>query len=216
MTTRNQPSYDDSATAAAIRRYEERLARDPASLAFATLADLYRKTGRLAEAVAVCREGLTRVPHYTTARLVLAKTHLDAGDLDAAAAELSAILDASPRDVQCFRLLAEVERRRGDVDAAARHLEAAVRLEPGDRESKAALRLLRTVPGAPPSESGIARALRDDAFATVTFGTICLEQGLVEEAADIFTRLLRKDTSNHGARDGLDRALRAKSGRKRG
>ena len=215
MTTRNQPSYDDSATAAAIRRYEQRLARDPASLAFATLADLYRKTGRLAEAVMVCREGLTRVPHYTTARLVLAKTHLDAGDLAAAAAELSAILDASPKDVQCFRLLAEVERRRGDVDAAARHLEAAVRLEPGDRESKAALRLLRAVPGAP-SESGIARALRDDAFATVTFGTICLEQGLVEEAADIFTRLLRKDPSNHRARDGLDRALRAKSGRKRG
>ena len=34
---------EDAVAASAIRRYEERLAKDPTSLAFAPLADLYRK-----------------------------------------------------------------------------------------------------------------------------------------------------------------------------
>ncbi len=210
LTSRNGPPYDDFA----IRRYEERLAKDPSSLVFATLADLYRKVGRIPEAVALCREGLARVPHYTTARLVLAKAHMAAGDLDAAQAELTAILERSPRDAECHRLLAEVRRRQGDVDGAVLHLESAIRLDPGDRDAKATLRLLRGT-AAGETDTGIARVLRDDLFATVTFGQICLAQGLVEEAADVFARLLRREPDNQRARDGLEQALRGKS-RKRG
>ena len=65
-------AVDDPALTAAIRRQQERLQRDPTSLAFAQLADLYRKAGRIREAIAVCRDGLGRYPHYTTARLILA------------------------------------------------------------------------------------------------------------------------------------------------
>ena len=50
----------DDALVAAIRRHEERLARDPGSLAFAQLADLYRKAGRMQDAIALCRLGLDR------------------------------------------------------------------------------------------------------------------------------------------------------------
>lgn len=214
MTSPNEAPYDDSATAVAIRRYEERLARDPTSLVFATLADLYRKAGRISEAVALCREGLKRVPRYTTARLILAKAHLAAGELDAARAELNAILELSPGDAQCHRLLAEVHRRRGDLDASVRHLETAVRLDPGDRDSRTALKLLQGGGGAP--EGGLTRVLRDDTFATATFARVCLEQGLVEEAADLFARLVRRDAADVRAREGLEQALRAKSGRKRG
>ena len=68
---------DDPATLSAIRRYEERLARDPTSLAFAPLADAYRKTGRVRDAIRLCREGLERFPHYVTARLILSKALLE-------------------------------------------------------------------------------------------------------------------------------------------
>src|SRR4029450_3594485 len=57
---------DDQTLIGAIRRQEERLARDPASLAFAQLADLYRKAGRTRDAIALCRNGATPSPHYTT------------------------------------------------------------------------------------------------------------------------------------------------------
>lgn len=204
---------EDSAIAGAIRRQEERLARDPTSLVFAQLADLYRKAGRAADAVAVCREGLARYPHYTTARLILAKTLLAQGDLDGTLAELEAILQVSPKDVQCHRLAAEVHRRQGRIDAAVASLEKAVGLDPGDRESRALLGLLRA-DAAAADGSGVARVLRDDTFVTVAFGTLCLEQGLADEAALVFTRILRRDPDHAVARERLEAALRARSRRK--
>src|SRR6266478_4982602 len=49
---------EEPAATSAIRRYEERLAKDPGSLAFAPLADAHRKAGRTGEAIRLCREGL--------------------------------------------------------------------------------------------------------------------------------------------------------------
>src|SRR5439155_914780 len=65
---RSDMSVDDPALDAAIRRHEERLARDPTSLAFAQLADLYRKAGRTREAVALCRNGLDARLRYALPR----------------------------------------------------------------------------------------------------------------------------------------------------
>jgi tetratricopeptide (TPR) repeat protein len=204
---------DEFALAAAIRRQEERLAKDPSSLAFAQLADLYRKAGRQADAVATCRSGLARYPHYTTARLILAKTLLAENDPTAALAEIEAILQVSPKDVQCHRLAAEAHRRMGRLDAAVQSLEAAVALDPGDRESRALLSLLK-VDGGAGETAGVARLLTDDTFATAAFGNVCLEQGLADEAAMVFTRMLRQNPSHAAARERLEVALRARSRRK--
>jgi tetratricopeptide (TPR) repeat protein len=205
---------DDRALADAIRRHEERLARDPDSLAFAQLADLYRKAGRTGEAVGLCREGLQRWPHYTTARLILAKTLLVEGQHQAALAELAGILQTSPKDVQCHRLAAEVHRRAGRLDEAVAHLEKAVSLDPGDRESSTLLSLLR-VDAVPPGETaGLARVLGDDTFATLSFGTLCLEQGLADDAVLVLTRVVRRSPDNAEARERLEAALRARSRRR--
>jgi tetratricopeptide (TPR) repeat protein len=204
-------SPDDSALAGAIRRQEERLAREPTSLAFAQLADLYRKAGRTRDAIGLCREGLQRHPRYATARLILAKALLEAGDIDGALTELATILQATPKDVQCHRLAAEAHRRRGDVDAALRHLERVVTLDPGDRESRALLPLLRAEV---PDGSGLGRVLADDTFATLAFGSLCLEQGLIDESVMVFTRILRRDPGNPEARERLEAALHARSRRK--
>jgi tetratricopeptide (TPR) repeat protein len=205
---------EDQAIVGAIRRQEERLARDPASLAFAQLADLYRKAGRTRDAVALCRNGLTRYPHYTTARLILAKALVADGQLAPAQVELEAILDVSPKDVQSHRLVAEVQRRLGHIDEAVRHLEAAIALDPSDRESQGLLALLRGSEPAAGGSTGLARVLSDDTFATVTFGALCLEQGCVEEAAQIFTRILRKNPDHREAREKLEGALRVRQRRK--
>lgn len=205
-------SGEELALATAIRRHEERLAREPGSLAFAQLADLYRKAGRPGEAVRLCREGLARYPHYTTARLILAKAHLAEGDLDAAAAEVRTLLATAAGDTQCHRLAADVHRRRGDLEAAGRHLETVLALEPGDREAAQLVELLRG--DAPADASGVARVLRDDTFATGTFGRVCLEQGLFEEAALVFTRLVRRNPDDHDARAGLEAALRGRTRRR--
>ena len=206
---------EEGAQAAAIRRYEERLARDPGSLAFAPLADAYRKAGRTRDAIRVCREGLDRFPQYVTARLILAKALLDDGDPDGALREVQAILSASPQEAQAHRLAGDLYRRAGALGDAVGHLEQAVRLDPGDRESRALLEVLGAG-GAVSESSALKQQLADDTFVTVSFGTVCLEQGLVDEAAQIFLRLLGRDLSNARARQGLEEALRIKTQRRKG
>ncbi|MBI3625789.1 MAG: tetratricopeptide repeat protein [Candidatus Rokubacteria bacterium] len=203
----------EDAAASAVRRYEQRLAKDPASLAFAALADLYRKAGRTREAIALCRDGLERYPHYTTARLILAKAYLTEGNREDALTELSQVVAQSPDDVQAHRLLADLYRRRGALDLAARHLDRVVALDPGDREAARLRDLLRSG-GAPGETSGLRKILEDDTFITVSFATICLEQGLMEDAAAIFLRILKRDPDNLSAREGLEEALGGRSQRR--
>jgi tetratricopeptide (TPR) repeat protein len=205
---------DDPATLSAIRRYEERLARDPTSLAFAPLADAYRKTGRVRDAIRLCREGLERFPQYVTARLILAKALLDEGDPDAALSEVQGILEASPHEAQAHRLAADLHRRAGALAAAVGHLEQAVRLDPGDRESRALLDVLGAG-GSVSDGSALKQLLADDTFVTMSFGRLCLEQGLIDEAAQIFLRLLGRDLRHAGARAGLEEALRLKTTQRR-
>jgi tetratricopeptide (TPR) repeat protein len=207
-------AMDDPVAASAIRRLEDRLARDPTSLAFAHLADLYRKAGRVQEALTLCRQGLARYPQYVTARLILARICLEDGQLESALEELRTILATSPRDAPSHRLASEVHRRLGNVDAAVEHLETAVTLEPADREGRSLLALLRASPAGTGEAAGLARVLRDDTFVTLAFGAVALDQGCVEEAAQVFTRLLRKDPNNLEARERLEQTLRARSRRK--
>lgn len=216
----NPNPQDDGAAgedpaAGAIRRYEERLAKDPASLAFAPLADVYRRVGRTREAINLCREGLGRFPHYTTARLILAKAHLDDGNPEAALAELGVILQSSPNDAQVHRLAAGIHRKAGRLEEARQHLERVVKLDEGDRESRLLLETLaaegRTSEGSP-----LGRVLADDTFATMSMGALCLEQGLSDEAAQIFLRLTRKHPGDDRARARLEEALRAKTQKRKG
>ena len=206
---------EDAAVAPAIRRYEERLAKDPGSLAFAPLADLYRKAGRTLEAVALCREGLGRFPGYGTARLILAKALADGGDIPGALTELQVLLETSTADAPAHRLAGELLRRVGRVAEAVPHLRQAVAIDPADRESRTALELLGGA-GAPSEGSALKKLLADDTFATQSFGDVCLAQGLVDEAAQVFVRLLARDANDVRARERLDEALRLKTQRRKG
>lgn len=205
----------DPGIASAIRRYEERLAKDPTSLAFAPLAEAYRKAGQTREAIALCEAGLRRYPHYTTARVILAKAHLAEGNQEGALAELMTVVARSPADVQSRRLLADLAVKRGDLEQAVTHLARVVELDPTDRDSRATLELLRGQRGADEG-SAIQRLLDDDTFVTVTFGSLCLQQGLLDEAATIFLRIIKRDPANATARQWLEEALSARRDRRKG
>lgn len=206
---------EDAAHTAVIRRYEERMAKDPSSLAFAPLADAYRKAGRTGEAIRLCEEGLVRFPHYATARLILAKALLDEGQAERAQGELETIAAAGARDAETHRLLGEIHRKAGRLDAALEQLEHASRLDPSDRESRLAAEMLRGR-GRAPEGSPLASLLSDDTFATETFGAVCLEQGLVDEAAQVLLRVLRKEPDASRVRERLEQAIRLKMQRRKG
>jgi len=148
------------------------------------------------------------------ARLILAKALLADDNEDGALAELTALVARAPDDIQCHRLLTDLYRKRGNPDRAIEHLERVVALDPADREARIALDLLKgTGPDGP--AHGLARLLEDDTFVTGTFGTLCLQQGLLEDAAQIFVRMLRKDPENREARERLEETLRARTQRRK-
>ena len=192
-----------------IRRLEERLARDPASPLFAPLADAYRKAGRLEAAITLCRDGLRRYPHYTTARMILARAYLETGDGAAAERELQEVLTQTPDDLQAHRLLAEIYRDRGEAEAAIRHLERVLLLDPFDAWARGQREVLRVQRPA----GGRRTILEDDVFATVTFGDLCFQQGHYDDAIRIYSRVLGSDPGNVRARQRLDEALRSRGRR---
>ena len=91
-----------------------RVERDPASIAFAQLAEEYRRAGQLEEAVQTCRAGLSTHPEYVSARVTLGRALLALGRLHDAEIELGRAVGEAPESVgvAAVRALAETFRHQ--------------------------------------------------------------------------------------------------------
>jgi tetratricopeptide (TPR) repeat protein len=132
-----------------------RLQKDPASIAFAQLAEEYRRLGRFREAIDTCQGGLSRHPGYLSARVTLGRALIEVGDLDGAHRELTAVLRLAPENLSAVRGLAEVHRKRGELPEALEQFRSAFELAGADPAVEDAVRTLRREreprPAAPPS-----------------------------------------------------------------
>ena len=117
-----------------IQELRRRIQLDPASLAFAPLAEELRRAGRLDEAVQTCRSGLSFHPEYFTGRATLGRTLIDQGELDAALAELTAVLAAAPEHLAALKGVAEIHARRSESVEALSAYRRAHRLAPDDAD----------------------------------------------------------------------------------
>lgn len=86
-----------------IPELESLLAREPGSIAFAQLAEHYRRLGRLDDAVRVCRDGLSRNHVFPAAQLTLGRALLALGHADEARVELLRIVRESPDNFAAAR-----------------------------------------------------------------------------------------------------------------
>lgn len=185
-----------------IRQFEARLAREPTSQAYAALADAYRRAGRAEESVTLCRQGLARYPGYGTTRLVLAKALLDAGDVQAARAEILAFLGGEPEHEPALRVAVECALRAGDPREALGYVRRLVALDPHDRLVQGLSRALEVGVGGKVASDvgGLWPLLVDDTYATVAFGDLCLGQGLTDEATAVFSRMVVRQPDHEIAR----------------
>jgi len=135
-----------------IDELRRRVEADPASFAFAALAEEYRRAGRFADAVSTCRAGLQKHPSYVSARATLGRSLIELGDLAAARAELEQVLRSAPQHLGALRGLAEVSRRHGDLADAVARLRTAAQLAPQDRDLLDQLAALEAA-GAPSASS---------------------------------------------------------------
>jgi tetratricopeptide (TPR) repeat protein len=134
------PAVADDARIEALRK---RLQKDPGSIAFAQLAEEYRRAGRFSEAIDVCRAGLARHPGYLSARVTLGRALLEVGDIDSAQHELTDVLRVAPDNLSAIRGIAEVHRKKGEVPEALEQFRSAFEMAGPDATVEEVVRDLR-------------------------------------------------------------------------
>jgi tetratricopeptide (TPR) repeat protein len=112
-----------------LEELKRRVQQDPASIAFAALAEEYRRSGRFDEAIATCTAGLQRHPSYLSAHVTLGRALIEVGRYEDATEELQFVLRLAPENLAAIRGLAEIQHRRGE-DASDAPLAPAVSAAP--------------------------------------------------------------------------------------
>ena len=115
-----------------IEELRRRVQKDPASIAFAQLAEEYRRAGSYEDAIAACRAGLDIHPGYLSARVTLGRALIEVNDLDAAQTELDYVLQYASENLAAVRGMAEIHHRRGNHSDALTYYQAALALAKHD------------------------------------------------------------------------------------
>ena len=104
-----------------INELRRRIELDPASIAFAALAEEYRRAGFFDEAIATCEAGLKRHPSYLSARVTLGRSLIEVGRYEDAHEHLEFVVRAAPENLAAIRGLAEIHNRRRDSEFKNRY-----------------------------------------------------------------------------------------------
>jgi tetratricopeptide (TPR) repeat protein len=99
-----------------IDELRRRIDLDPASIAFAALAEEYRRAGFFDEAIATCEAGLKRHPSYLSARVTLGRALIEVGRYEDAREHLEFVVRSAPENLAAIRGLAEIHNRRRDTE----------------------------------------------------------------------------------------------------
>ncbi len=99
---------------AKIRDLQRRLDMDPGSRLFVSLAEEYRRLGRLREALSALQKGLLAHPGYVAAQVALGRVYIEAGQTTDAVATFTKVLVADPGNLVAAKSLADIYLSRGD------------------------------------------------------------------------------------------------------
>jgi tetratricopeptide (TPR) repeat protein len=134
-----------------IEELRRRVQKDPASIAFAQLAEEYRRAGSYRDAIATCRAGLSIHPGYLSARVTLGRALLEMNELDSARIELEYVLKTAPENLSAIRGVAEVHHRSGRLTEALTYYKAALALARHDPDLEQTVEeISRAISPAPP------------------------------------------------------------------
>jgi tetratricopeptide (TPR) repeat protein len=137
-----------------IEDLRRRVQKDPASIAFAQLAEECRRVGQFQEAIDVCRAGLDIHPGYLSARVTLGRALIELNELDEALAALTLVLKSAPENLAAIRGLAEIHHRRGSLPEALAQYRAALALARNDPDlQQTVAELSRQIEPKPPPAS---------------------------------------------------------------
>lgn len=152
-------------------RYYHTWQKNPASIVFIPLAELYREQGQLDEAREVCVKGLEQHPGSIGGRLTLARIEYDGERMEESRRLLKKILEEIPGQREARALLQRIEA-------------ASPEAVPPETE----------VSPLPPGEE-------TPLFETCTMAEIYASQGEMRAAVQIIRRILARDPSHTRAKE---------------
>ncbi|MGH9316262.1 MAG: tetratricopeptide repeat protein, partial [Thermoanaerobaculia bacterium] len=123
----------DSKSEARIRDLKRRLELDPGSRLFVSLAEEYRKAGRIADALLTLQKGLQTHSHYLSAQVALGRAYLEAGLISEAIATFSKVLSEDRGNLVSAKSLADIYLSRGETLEAVKKYKL-YRALSGDRD----------------------------------------------------------------------------------
>ncbi|HVZ79619.1 MAG TPA: tetratricopeptide repeat protein [bacterium] len=188
-----------------IAELKKKLEENPDSLVFAPLADNYRKSGQLDEALSICKRGLEKHPNYTSARVVLGRVFQDQGKTDEAQTEFKKVLDSDPENIQAHSLLGSLFIQKGEHQAAIEEFQKVLTLNPDDEQVQESLRQAiekaasqQKNPKADKKETAAIekKTGTKDSTASVTIAELYLKQGHFDKAIEVYQELLGNDPQN--------------------
>ena len=133
-----------------LQELRRRVQGDPASIAFAQLAEECRRAGDTEEAIRISRAGLAHHPGYLSARVTLGRALIELNQLDEARDELSIVLENAPENLAAIRAIADIDQRQGRLSDALDLYRRALSLAQFDPELEATIERISQALAPPP------------------------------------------------------------------
>lgn len=128
-----------------IEYYQELLAKDPQSQAFAALADAYRQMSMLDEAESTARNGIKRHPNLSTGHLVLGKILKDRKKFEEALVSFKTACQMNPENLLAHQLMGEICVDLKLVKEALKAFKMVMFLNPSSEKAKRIIQKLESV-----------------------------------------------------------------------
>lgn len=117
-----------------IELLTEKLLADPKSRIFAQLADAYRKSDLIDEAIDTAKKGLEHHPKYAIAHLILGRCYLVKGMYALAREEFELAIKNDPQNLVGYKLLGETFEKQKMYPEALKYYQMVLDIEPADSE----------------------------------------------------------------------------------
>ena len=124
----------------------DELTIDSGALIFATLADVYLSSGMIDEAISILKDGLSRNPTYTLAKVILGRAYYMKGDIDESLNVLEEVYEKANQSESANLYLGHCYKQRGDSEKATNYYEAVLKINPDNTEARKELETLKQEP----------------------------------------------------------------------
>ncbi len=119
-----------------FKKYEQIYESDKTNRVFASLAEIYRKSGFLEKALRILKIGTQTNPKFAGGFLSLAKVYIDLQDIPSAIDALCRVTEIAPDSLVAHKMLAELYLKQADMKSALALFERVLFISPYDARAK--------------------------------------------------------------------------------